>query len=52
MKLALVNIPVHGFSGKDYTIPLGLAYIGAIVRNIGLEVKAYDLSVTGKSIKE
>ena len=52
MKFALVNIPDHGFSGKGYTIPLGLAYIGSVVRNMGLEVKAYDLSATRKSIKK
>jgi len=52
MKFALVNIPDIGFSGKGYTTPLGLAYIGAVVRNLGLEVKAYDLGVSKSSLRK
>ena len=43
MKFALINIPDHGISGKGYSAPLGLAYIGAVVKSLGYEVKAYDL---------
>jgi hypothetical protein len=39
MKVALVNIPDNGISGKGYSTPLGLAYIGAVVRRLGHEVK-------------
>ncbi len=46
MKTALINIPDSGISGKGYTVPLGLAYIGSAIRNAGNEVKAFDLSVS------
>lgn len=50
MRIALLNIPDCGKSGKGYSAPLGLAYIGAVVRNFGHEVRAYDLCVTKNSL--
>jgi anaerobic magnesium-protoporphyrin IX monomethyl ester cyclase len=52
MKFALVNIPDNGISGKGYSIPLGLAYIGAIIRSKGHEVRGYDLSVSKDSLNK
>jgi anaerobic magnesium-protoporphyrin IX monomethyl ester cyclase len=51
MKFALVNIPDHGISGKGYSAPLGLAYIGAVVKSLGYEVKAYDLGANKRLLK-
>jgi hypothetical protein len=51
MKFALINIPDHGISGKGYSAPLGLAYIGAVVRGLGYEVKAYDLGANKRLLK-
>ena len=50
MRMALINIPDSGISGKGYTVPLGLAYIGAVVRNAGHEVRGFDLSVSKNSL--
>ncbi|MCX5914104.1 MAG: radical SAM protein [Deltaproteobacteria bacterium] len=50
MKVALVNIPDNGISGKGYSTPLGLAYIGAVVRRLGHEVKGFDLSSRKDSV--
>ena len=46
IKVALVNIPDNGISGKGYSAPLGLAYIAAVIRNLGYRVKAFDLSAS------
>ena len=50
MRIALINISDHGISGKGYSAPLGLAYIGAVLRNAGFQVKGFDLSASKKSI--
>lgn len=46
MRIALINIPDSGISGKGYTVPLGLAYIGAVLRINDYEVRGFDLSVS------
>ncbi len=51
MKVGLINLPDNGISGKGYSTPLGLAYIGAVVRNLGHEVKGFDLSCRKDSVE-
>lgn len=51
MKIGLINLPDNGISGKGYSTPLGLAYIGAIVRNLGHEVRGFDLSCRKDSVE-
>jgi len=50
LKTAFVNIPDHGGSGKGYSAPLGLGYIGAAVREHSHEVQGYDLCVSKDTI--
>lgn len=52
MKIALINIPDNGVSGKGYSAPLGLAYIASVIRNLNHEVFVYDLSVSKESIAD
>lgn len=46
-----MNIPDNGISGKGYSTPLGLAYIGAVIRNLGHQVQGFDLSCRKDSVK-
>lgn len=50
MRIALINIPDHGISGKGYSAQLGLAYIGAVLRNTRFQLKGFDLSASKKCI--
>jgi len=52
MRIALVNITDNGISGKGYSAPLGLSYIGAIAKKIGLDVRGYDLCVSKDTIEK
>lgn len=52
MKIALVNISAHRGAGKGNSAPLGLAYIGTVIRGLGHEVKGYDLCVNKDAIKK
>ena len=48
MKVLLLNLPDYSHSGKGYSLPLGLAYIAAVLEQKGIEVHAIDLASNKK----
>jgi hypothetical protein len=50
MKTLLIN-PYAGFWITRNTMPLGLAYIAAVLEKVGHTVKAFDLTVERKGDK-